>query len=347
MRTNKPTLLLTGATGVAGRAFIDELYDTYDIVCLRHRTPVGDPRVREVRGDLTTPGLGLDAAAWRAVGDIDAVLHCAAVTDFRTSREGLFVANVDGTARVLDVVATTGARLYHVSTAFVWRDPAAADDDQGGPSPSGPLAYVDSKIAAERLVAGSGLPHVIVRPSVIIGDSKDGRMSSFQGIHKLAAAILRNSVPLLPSPPNVLIDYVPQDVVALAVRQLLDGGVTGGEYWLTAGEAATPLADLVAELLELGRELGISVVRPRMVSAGMVDRLLLPLLEDMITPRLRRQFLMQMDMLRLFQHDTPLPSSLPSLGFDLTRWSQLDAFRRSTEYLARKHELVPAAGVAG
>ena len=61
-RTDKPTLLLTGATGVAGRAFIDELSDSYDIVCLANSRN---------HGGRCVAGLRTDGGGWlRPVGQL-------------------------------------------------------------------------------------------------------------------------------------------------------------------------------------------------------------------------------------------------------------------------------------
>ena len=334
MTNGMRTLFLTGASGVVGRALIDELAPDHELVCLRHRTPLHDPRVREVSGSLAEPGLGLDPAeADRLVGRVDAVLHCGASTGWRASRVELFAANVEGTRRALDFARRIGATFYHMSTAFVRN--SAQDDGRG----DGPTAYVASKAAAEELVRQSGHPALILRPSVFIGDSRDGRISAFQGIHQVSGGILKDALPVLPADPENLIDYIPQDVAAKAVRALLERGAEDGEYWLTAGERAATLGDMVRVTLEVAEDFGIQTHPPRLMAADAVGRLLLPRLEDMMTPALRRHFQMQLDLLRLFQHGEALPSSLPELGIEITRESQVEAFRHSNEYWVLKSGL--------
>src|SRR5437016_3411992 len=115
MSNGMRTLFLTGASGVVGRALIDELAADYDLGCLRHRSPLHDPRVREVSGNLNEPDLGLDPAeAERLVGRVDAVLHCGASTGWRASRVELFAANVEGTRHTLDFARRVGATFYHM-----------------------------------------------------------------------------------------------------------------------------------------------------------------------------------------------------------------------------------------
>jgi hypothetical protein len=144
---------------------------------------------------------------------------------------------------------------------------------------------------------------------------------------------------VLPADPGSLIDYIPQDVAAKAVRRLLDRQVSDGTYWLTAGDHASALADLVQVTLDLADALGVKTHVPRLMPASAVGRLLLPLLDDVMTPALRRQFRLQLDLLRLFQSDRPLPSSLDDLDIHVTRESQLEAFRRSAEYWALRNGL--------
>ena len=84
MRIVKPTLLLTGAAGVLGRALIDELSPDFTIVALRHRTRLADPRVREFAGSLNDPTLGLSERDYARLADsVDVVLHGAAATSWK------------------------------------------------------------------------------------------------------------------------------------------------------------------------------------------------------------------------------------------------------------------------
>jgi thioester reductase-like protein len=344
--TAKPTLLLTGGSGVLGQALIDELCGDYDVVCLSHRTPVEDPRVRKLPGALAEPDLGLGAARLRALaGSVDVVLHSAAVTSWRAPRERIIGTNVTGTERMLDFASLAGARFYYVSTAFVARPPAA---DPADPDVAGLVAYVQSKIAAEERVRAAGPGHVIVRPPVVIGDAGTGRIAKFQGIHQMFGALIQNAVPLIPADPGSLIDVMPQDVVARAIGRLIRARAIAGEYWLTAGKFAPTVSDLVDVTISVGEHLGHAVHRPRTIPAEAVDRLLIPLMEDVMPPALRRRFGAFLQLMTLFQSERPLPSSLPDIGLDLTMSHRalLAAFRRSVEYWSVRSGLASEAAFA-
>lgn len=131
----RPTILLTGGAGVLGRALIEELSPDFRIICLRHRTPVNDHRVREVRADLLEPGLGLTRADLaQLTADVDLVVHSAAATNWKAEPDQIRRANLDGTIAMLDLAVRAGARFFHMSTAFV-ANPLAPEEQERFPAP--------------------------------------------------------------------------------------------------------------------------------------------------------------------------------------------------------------------
>jgi len=79
--TPRRTVLLTGASGVVGHAVARRLGDL-DVVGLVHRSPVCGPNVTTARGDVARPMLGLAEQAYAELAaKVDAVIHCAAITD--------------------------------------------------------------------------------------------------------------------------------------------------------------------------------------------------------------------------------------------------------------------------
>jgi thioester reductase-like protein len=192
--TARRTVLLTGASGVVGRGLLHRLRDL-DVVCLVHRSPVSGPNVTAVPGDVAKPMFGLAERAYvDLAAKVDAVIHCAAVTDFNRADGCLEATNISGTGHVAAFAAAADAVLYHVSTAFVH---TTVEGDRGRTA----IGYASSKLAAEGVVRSSGVPHVILRPSVVIGDSVTGEIAAFQGLHQVAAGILAGIVPMIPFAP--------------------------------------------------------------------------------------------------------------------------------------------------
>ena len=114
----RQTVLLTGASGVVGQALLERLSDV-NIICLVHNTAIPDPGIVSIRGDITQSRLGLAAAAYRELAEgVDAVIHCAAVTDFYKADGSLEATNIDGTVNVAKFALAADAVMYHVSTAF-------------------------------------------------------------------------------------------------------------------------------------------------------------------------------------------------------------------------------------
>ncbi len=335
---HRPTILLTGASGVLGRALIDELSADFELVGLRHRTQVSDPRVTEYGASLSSPQLGLTLREHLdLLRRVDVVVHAAAATNWKATPEHIRETNVASTRAMLAFAERAQVPMYYVSTAFVANPPSPKGDRFAGAA-----GYIASKIEAEQLTRESAVPTVIVRPSVVMGDSRDGRMAGFQGLHRIAGMIARGMVPLIACDPEALIDTVPQDLVAAAMGRLLRQGVRQGEFWLTAGATAITASDVMAVSLELGRRLGMNPTAPRFIPAEAVDRLLVPLLEDAISPDLRKMFAELLESTWLFQMPRALPTSLIELGFaeQATRTRLRTTLELSMDYWARSKGLL-------
>jgi nucleoside-diphosphate-sugar epimerase len=335
----KQTLLLTGGSGVIGRALIDALCAEYDIVCLRGSRPIDDPRVTEFAGDFAHPTLGMSTADYAALArDVDVVLHGAAVTKWSADPRLLRAVNVQGPAAMLRFATDAGVPLYYLSTAFVVRKEPT--DERF----AGLAAYMQSKRDAEDLLRAGGVPTVIIRPSVVTGDSRDGRMAAFQGLHRMLGNLVRGTLPVVPGDSSSLLDTIPQDVAVDAIATMIRDRVPPGEYWLTSAENALSFADLVNVCLEVSELASIGAAPPRFMPFESVDRLLLPLLDDFISDRQRQMFIDFLECTWIFQSADVLPSDVTRLGFGarVTKRAMTEATKRSLIYWAEAKELLPA-----
>jgi nucleoside-diphosphate-sugar epimerase len=203
-------VLITGATGFMGRALAADLLAKFPKLSLwalvraseefgPEERPelsklIGHPRFHVIEGDVGSPGLGIARAprqGRRALPDFDTCFHLAAATDFsEMNRESTFATNVDGTQNLLAFLSGLARRprLYHVSTAFVqWQGRELVTEELLGDGPYS-NAYEASKHLAERIVAASDADWVIVRPSILVGDSRTGESES----DKMAYGALRS-----------------------------------------------------------------------------------------------------------------------------------------------------------
>jgi thioester reductase-like protein len=340
-------VLLTGATGVVGSALRPRLAG-HRVISLTHRSEVDG---EYVHGDVAQPRLGLDQHTYRdLLSTVDTVVHCAAVTDFAAGAEAANRFNVTGTRNVLDFAADAGARLIHVSTAFVARSELtrSAQGASLRDAAARPEDYLDSKREAEDILRGSGVPTVIARPSVVIGDSVTGEMARFQGIHTIASSVIRGRLPLVPFDPASRVDVIPQNLVAAGLATLVDSGTATGEYWLTAGPYAMTAGRIIEMCVEFAGELGLKVSAPRLVKPDMVDRLIRPVFIDPLPAAARRRFDDLLAMAALFAGAEPFPTSLGEpLPVDLPSERYFEsAFRASLAYLARTKRMGKKLAVA-
>jgi nucleoside-diphosphate-sugar epimerase len=306
--TARRTVLLTGASGVVGHAVLRRLSDL-DVVCLVHRSPVCGPNVSAVPGDVAEPMFGLAEHDYvELAARVDAVIHCAAVTDFNRTDGSLEATNIAGTQHAAAFAAAADAVLYQVSTAFV---DTTVDGDRGRAA----AGYASSKAAAEQVVRSSGVPHVILRPSVVIGDSGTGEIAAFQGLHQVVAGMFAGIVPMIPFDPGWPVDFVPVDVVADAIACVVENRVSEGEFWITAGDKALRLDEGVAVTVELARGLGVNIEMPRFVPPEMFDRLIGPVFLDALPVRIRRNVLRMLEFFTIYLQSGQIkPSSLDRLA---------------------------------
>ncbi|CAM5470997.1 SDR family oxidoreductase [Streptomyces fumanus] len=346
----RPTLLLTGGSGVLGRALIDELAPHFDLLCLRRTRPLHDPRVREIPGDLLAPRFGLTPRQWYELAlRVDVVVHSGAQTNWHIPPGEIVRTNTLGTDTALDLAARADAPVYLVSTAFV----ANTLTDQDRERFPGAAAYLDSKIRAEQMMRDSGQPGAIVRPSVVMGHSVTGRIAEQQGLTKVLAAMVLGQVPVLPGAPEARIDMVPQDYVSRAVGDLVRGGVGNGEYWLTAGKEAVELREIADTCAEFAAQQGLPrPERPRLIPIEAVHRLLLPILAGTALPGpVHQRFRYYAELLLVFQRELPFDTSLgePDCGTRPTRADIRAALARNLRSWAEtrpvsRRRCRPAAG---
>lgn len=311
-------LLLTGATGFLGmelmarylrhsdrtvyavvRADDDahaqrRLHDTLADV-FGDAAPFAD-RVRGLAGDMTKPALGLDPDVARELAQaVDEIVHAAAAVSFDLDLDQARAINVRGTRAMLELAGLCERhgglrRVTYVSTAYVaglHRGRFGEDDLDVGQRFRN--AYEQSKFESEQLVRDArrddGLPITVVRPSIIVGDSRSGWTASFNVLYWPTRALARGAYPVLParrgSPVDVVsIDYVADAIYALAALP----GAAGTTYHLTSADDATSIGEL---LVLACRELDVKA--PPLISPWLYGHVLAPLL-GRLQPR-RREFL--------------------------------------------------------
>jgi len=160
-------VLVTGASGFLGRAVCARLIEEGHEVVALVRRPGSEPEgTRAVAGDLSEPATVMKAVAATAP---DAVLHLAAEIASQRNAAKVWTVNVEGTRALLNACRALDAppRVVFTSTV-VTGDAGGALLTENEPLPVA-TPYGRSKQEGERLLAESGLPFVIIRPSHVYG----------------------------------------------------------------------------------------------------------------------------------------------------------------------------------
>ena len=139
-----PRVLVTGGTGTLGRLVVPRVQGAgCGVRVLSRRSLEAGDGVEHVTGDLAT-GEGIDAA----VEGVEIIVHCA----------GTQKGDGDKARHLVRAASKGGVRhLVYISVVGADRIPIAGRVDRAM------FAYFESKLAAERVVAGSGIPWTTLR----------------------------------------------------------------------------------------------------------------------------------------------------------------------------------------
>jgi thioester reductase-like protein len=245
------TILFTGFPGFIGARLIPKLLASdpeATVVALveprmesRARElarEVGGERVRIEPGDITKESLGLSAETWeKLTAETVEVFHLAAIYDLAVPFELARRVNVTGTERVLDFCRACQRleRHLYVSTAYV------AGLRHGVVLESELVAgqefknfYESTKYEAEVAVRASmeehGVPTTIVRPAIVVGDSRTGETSKFDGPYYMLRTINATRGPLFGlGNPDAPFNVVPVDFVVDAIASAARDEATLGQ----------------------------------------------------------------------------------------------------------------------
>jgi thioester reductase-like protein len=201
---------VTGFPGFIGRRLIRALLQgdaELRVVALveeRMREAAGevagaiDPeRIEVLAGDIAQRRLGLSDADWdRLTRETTYVFHLAAIYDLAVPLEVAQRVNVDGTGNVLElcVAAESLERLVYVSTAYVAGDRHGIVYEHELVLGQGfKNHYESTKFQAEVWVRElmERVPTTILRPAIVVGDSRTGETEKFDGPYYLLRAISR------------------------------------------------------------------------------------------------------------------------------------------------------------
>jgi 2-alkyl-3-oxoalkanoate reductase len=248
-------VLVTGASGMLGRATATALAARGDEVTVLQRRPAGLP-VREVLGDVADP-----AAVEAAVSGQDAVVHLAAKVDVTGPWAEYQRANIEGTRTVVAACRRAGVgRLVHVSSPSVAHGGAALVGVGAGPADARRARghYSRSKAVAERAALAADSPSLavlVVRPHLVWGPGDT------QLVERVVERARAGRLPVIGSG-AALIDTTYVDNAADALVAAVDAcGRVHGEALVVSNGEPRPVAEVLARLC---RAAGVTAPRRRL-----------------------------------------------------------------------------------
>lgn len=301
-------ILVTGSTGFLGARLVTELLELHPEASLallvrgRPEQSALDrvaafvparhlPRVQVFSGDVTLPDCGLSQEDYRRLAaSVTRVIHSAATVRFDHTLEEASQINVEGTRRILDFAAHAPdlQSFTYIGTAYVAGDRTGlVREDELDVGQGFRNTYERTKCQAEALVRSrqSSLPIVIVRPSIIVGDSRTGVTTSFKMMYWPLKIYARRLWRTVPGSPGAILDIVPVDYVAAATARLaFDPAALGAAVHLCAGSrSSATLHQIATRASEYFR-----VPAPRYVNPALFFGALRPLLLLTLWGRRRR-----------------------------------------------------------
>ena len=276
--------MITGATGALGSWLTCEaLRRGLEVVALLREPSLQDARRRldgildkvdpktaraglqVVQGDVHRGRCGLTSQP-DSLPDLKFIVHCAACTSFdEKDLAESYSTNVEGTKNVLDLADSLRVPLVYISTAYVagCREGLVRENelDTGQRFHN---VYECTKCEAERLVhrwsTETGRPVIVLRPSIVVGDSHQGRTIRFNTLYdfmhafELIASAHKSNELRVSVQGGVTKNFVPVDYFTQAAWHLIERAIPG-TYHITHPTPPTldDLRGMFADLFGVSR----------------------------------------------------------------------------------------------
>ncbi len=224
-------------------------------------TPYNGKNLEVIPGDICEQNLGIPI---KDLSGVSSIIHCAALLDFTDySAERNHQVNVVGTANVLRLAESLRVPVCHISTAYVaGKRQGIVREDELNLDQEYHNSYEASKCQAEQNVQSwsqtTGLPVTIFRPSILVGDSRTGRIVNFDGLYNLmrffdnVAYLIRNEEFRALANPEATKNLIPVDIASDMIWRITQNRQSG-VYHITNPESISlaQLRDIFIKLFDI------------------------------------------------------------------------------------------------
>ena len=215
-------------------------------------------------GDIALKGLGMRAAG--VPSHFRTIVHCAGCIEFHDQAAKLSRrTNVEGTRHVLEFASRHRVPVVHVSTAYICGLRAGTvKEDEVDLGQGFHNVYERTKCEAEKRVhqwsRETSLPAIVLRPSIVVGDSREGRTVRFNTLYDLMHAFERIAPSLggeeirVAGSARATKNLIPIDYFGGAAWRIISRGVPG-TYHITNPAPVTvgEMRNVFARLFGVGR----------------------------------------------------------------------------------------------
>lgn len=247
-------------------------------------------RIEIVLGDIALLNLGIEKSIYNRISnEITSIIHCASSLNLNLPIEKSRKYIYEATIHVINLGKecsknTDFERFNYISTMEVAgnlestvKEEYLINKQQKFHNTYEQAKY-ETEIYLKDLVDHDILPITIYRPSMVAGDSKNGKIINQQSIYLIMEKLLLNpDIPIVPSNNSFVLDVVPLDIVAKTIFICdHDAESKGKIYNITAG---LDKAIKLPEFLDLVRDIyfdlyKIQIKTPKTVSPLFYKRIL-------------------------------------------------------------------------
>jgi thioester reductase-like protein len=318
------TYFITGSTGAVGAALIEHLLqdeDTRFRLLVRAKDPEHlekrlktlmafwglDPRnktdrkrVRAMAGDVIPPRFGINQGDYDAlVSECTHIVHCAGNVRMNLSLEDARESAVSSAKNIAELAKQCRKNNLLEKVEFV--STVGVGGRMGGIVPETWITenrafhntYEHAKAEAEEFIARQidqeGLPVTVHRPSMVVGDSRTGKIIHFQIFYHLCEFLSgRRTLGFLPNVKGSFLDIVPVDYVAKAIAWSSTQASTVNEiFHLCSGPNAIELPALSKKVRATFQANGVKLPSQKVVPLS-IFKASLPLIGIFVPEKARR-----------------------------------------------------------